>query len=304
MELTLRLEIRHVRVLLAVAEEGSLVRAARRLGIPQPSLSTQLRRIERAVDAELFHRSSRGAALTDAGRELLPHLQAVDEHMKRVESGAAGTGAASVVPIRVGVECRALLDVLVSGRGGHAERPWQLGLSGPPATEAALLDGGFDMVQTTATPAAQLPHPFRTAPALTETIGVLVPPGDELTSRPYVRLADLADREWVSSLPGTAWHEELIRVAAAGGFRPRVCAVATSEAAVADMAVRAGALALGTMSSAARGPLRLRRLDQRFTRRMVVAWNSVTVSDHVVAGFLTRIRDWRANSTPRLAVPA
>jgi hypothetical protein len=81
-------------------------------------------------------------------------------------------------------------------------------------------------------------------------------------------------------------------VSAAGGFRPRVRYLATSEAAVDEMALRAGAFALGTATSAARSDLRLRPLDHRFTRRMLISWNTVTVPDPLVDRITGRIRRW------------
>lgn len=53
----MELEVRHLRALCAIADTGSLHRAARELGVAQPSLSTQLRRIEQELGGELFTRT-------------------------------------------------------------------------------------------------------------------------------------------------------------------------------------------------------------------------------------------------------
>ncbi len=55
-----------------VAEHGNLTRAAAALHLAQPSLSTQLKRLERDLGTELFERVPRGVALTPAGEALLP----------------------------------------------------------------------------------------------------------------------------------------------------------------------------------------------------------------------------------------
>ncbi len=56
----MELEVRHLRALCAIADAGSLHQAARRLGVSQPSLTTQLRRIENVLGAELFRRERTG----------------------------------------------------------------------------------------------------------------------------------------------------------------------------------------------------------------------------------------------------
>jgi len=70
------MELRHLRYFVAVAEEGSLtVAAEKRLHTAQPSLSRQLRDLEREVGAQLLIRSSRGVELTPAGRAFLDHAR-------------------------------------------------------------------------------------------------------------------------------------------------------------------------------------------------------------------------------------
>jgi LysR family hca operon transcriptional activator len=70
------MELRHLRYFVAVAEEGSVTLAAhRRLHTAQPSLSRQLRDLEREVGAQLFVRTVRGIELTAAGRAFLDHAR-------------------------------------------------------------------------------------------------------------------------------------------------------------------------------------------------------------------------------------
>src|SRR5690242_21932785 len=70
------MELRHLRYLVAVAEEGSCtVAAERRLRTAQPSLSRQIRDLEHEVGAQLLVRSARGVALTASGRAFLDHAR-------------------------------------------------------------------------------------------------------------------------------------------------------------------------------------------------------------------------------------
>src|SRR5256885_3489980 len=65
------MELRHLRYFVAVAEQGNVSRAARKLFIAQPPLSAQLKQLEEEVGAALFTRLPRGARLTPAGESLL-----------------------------------------------------------------------------------------------------------------------------------------------------------------------------------------------------------------------------------------
>lgn len=67
----MELEVRHLRALCAIADSGSLHKAARQLGVSQPSLTTQLRRIENFLGAELFSRERTGCRPTPLGRAVL-----------------------------------------------------------------------------------------------------------------------------------------------------------------------------------------------------------------------------------------
>ncbi|MCQ4159466.1 LysR family transcriptional regulator [Roseomonas sp. GC11] len=71
------IELRHLRYFVAVAEEGHMTRAAQRLGLQQPPLSQQIRALEEAVGARLFHRRPRGVTLTEAGAALLERARPI-----------------------------------------------------------------------------------------------------------------------------------------------------------------------------------------------------------------------------------
>ncbi|MFF4788489.1 transcriptional regulator CynR [Streptomyces sp. NPDC001276] len=69
------LELRHLRYLLAVAEHGSFTRAAEDLRISQPTLSQQVRQLERTVGVPLLDRTGRSVRLTDAGETYARHAR-------------------------------------------------------------------------------------------------------------------------------------------------------------------------------------------------------------------------------------
>jgi len=71
------IEMRHLRALVAVADDLSFSRAAQRLFISQPALSRQIRGLERLVGCDLFRRSTQRVELTLAGEALLARARAL-----------------------------------------------------------------------------------------------------------------------------------------------------------------------------------------------------------------------------------
>lgn len=69
------MELTPLRYFRAIAQHGHMTRAARSLGVTQPTLSAMLRKLENEVGAELLHRTGRGVELTEAGRVFLTHAE-------------------------------------------------------------------------------------------------------------------------------------------------------------------------------------------------------------------------------------
>jgi LysR family transcriptional regulator, hydrogen peroxide-inducible genes activator len=99
------MELHQLEYLLAVAEEGSVTRAAESLMLAQPSLSQQLRKLEREVGQPLFDRLPRGVVLTEAGRRLVEDARRIlagvrdaRRHVADARSGVAGPLVVGAIP--------------------------------------------------------------------------------------------------------------------------------------------------------------------------------------------------------------
>jgi DNA-binding transcriptional LysR family regulator len=101
------LELRHLRIIQAVATAGSVTKAAAALGQAQPAVSAQLRRIERGLGGELFERGRNGVSPTPLGelvlaraRVLLPAVQEPHEEVVRLAASHRSRAPARATSLR------------------------------------------------------------------------------------------------------------------------------------------------------------------------------------------------------------
>jgi len=153
------MEFRHLRAFVALAEERHFGRAAQRLAMTQPPLSTAIQQLEALVGARLFERSSRGVALTAAGAALLPRARALLAQATEAANEARDVGQGLAGQLRIGfagtVLYRGLPEVL--RRFGAAHPRLRLTLQELSSSEQLVelvhdrLDVGF--VHTSRVPA-------------------------------------------------------------------------------------------------------------------------------------------------------
>ncbi len=91
-----------LRAFLETADSGALSRAARQLGLSQPSLTAQVQRLERHLGTALFERHGRGVTLTDAGRALYPRAQRILDELRSTEEAVRREGLEGAATLAVG----------------------------------------------------------------------------------------------------------------------------------------------------------------------------------------------------------
>jgi DNA-binding transcriptional LysR family regulator len=219
-------ELRHLRYFVAVAEDLSFSRAARRLHLAQQSLSQQIAALERHLGVRLFDRDTRGTRLSPAGSAFLP---AARDILARLEAAVADvrrtTGTLNLAFLSS--TANYMLPPIV--RAVRERFPGiTLTTDDVPIAElvAGLRDGRYDAAFTRPPLVADLD----TRVLLTEPVCAVLPEGHRLAARPSLRLADLAGERWVltprDSWP--PWHEKYDRDFADAGFIPEVVQRAAS----------------------------------------------------------------------------
>lgn len=186
----MNVELRHLRALVAIGDEGTITDAAAVLRVSQPALSRTLDQLESRVGVRLVERTTRRLALTDAGRRLHERAHSI---LRQLDDALTET-TASARPLRIGFAWAALGDrtvpLLRDWREQHPETP--LRVHRPDDPEAALRRGEIDAAFLRTAPAADAGLEVRSL--YRERRLVAVPDGDPLAERAAVRLSDLADR--------------------------------------------------------------------------------------------------------------
>lgn len=223
----MRIQHRHLRFFIALAEELHFTRAAARLRVAQPHLSLEVRRLEDAVGVPLVARDRRRVLLTPAGRAFLLHARRVLDDTDSAVSAALRAHRGETGSLRVGFVSSAGLGVVLPDavRRFRTERPdVQMVLNEHNSDEQVELitQGRLDV---------GLLHPplrselgLQIENVLVEPLVVALPGNHRLARRRRIALGALAGEPWVLFPRAIAsrLYEEIMTACADGGFSPRV----------------------------------------------------------------------------------
>ncbi|MGA4840710.1 LysR family transcriptional regulator [Streptomyces sp. G45] len=226
----MEIEVRHLRALCAIADTGSLHKAARQLGMSQPSLTTQLRRIEHAIGGRLFARERTGCRPTPLGRTVLARARPLVVEMRALvtEARAAAAHAPDGPPrLRIGsTASRAIPGWLrrLRVRRPGTETSLQMDVSAN-ALLTMVAEGQLDVafVHEVEGSPLRFPEGLRRRVLVDREPQFVSLAADHPAARsPVVRLADLADDRWMVDPTVDGEWDGLHRVLTAAGLNPRV----------------------------------------------------------------------------------
>ncbi|HEY1985053.1 MAG TPA: LysR substrate-binding domain-containing protein [Terracidiphilus sp.] len=237
------MELRHLRYLVAVAENGSFSAASRRLHVAQSAISEQLANLEQDIGVPLFVRSGRKTALTAAGLTFLEEarhtLSAADravDRAQRVHRGQAGTLRIGFFTGGTGVNFPYLIQSF------RKQSPdVQLSLVEMTSTQQwiALRDGKID-VGFTRRPEPEFRTDLQSALIQQDPIMAILPKNHPAAPGP-IDLRDLAQQRFVLSSreASPAVFDKAIELCSEAGFSPHIASICSVWSSVVLM-VQAG----------------------------------------------------------------
>ncbi|MEV0174062.1 LysR family transcriptional regulator [Streptomyces sp. NPDC050803] len=221
----MELELRHLKVLCAIADAGTISRAAADLGYSQPALSAQLQRLERHFGRRLFERGSTGVELTPYGTEVLAQARDVLARAAAIGRRPACDGPPPVRPLRVAATNSPVLPGMLARLRGRAP-DLALTVSSVYASSdiVGLLEKGeVDAGIAADYPGLELRHSSAVAlrGIATEPSFVALAAGHRLRRAQEVTLADLAEDAWfLTPDDGAGWPGVFYAACGAAGFSP------------------------------------------------------------------------------------
>lgn len=208
------LKFRHFIIILAIEQQGSLMRAAESLYVTQPALSRALREVETALGGHLFERTRHGMIPTEAGHTALEHARAIMGHIEvlgrrmnelsslqsgSVSIGAHVTGANTIVPMAVGHLLK-----------GYPQMNVTISEAPPTALIERLERGTLDMLVGRMTDHESTAR-LELIPLYSESYRIVISVTEATFDVDTVALEDLLEHPWVIPLKGTPlrdmWEE-------------------------------------------------------------------------------------------------
>jgi DNA-binding transcriptional LysR family regulator len=273
------MELRHLRYLVAVAEEASFTRAAARLHVAQPGVSAQIRQLERELGQPLLDRSGRRVTLTAAGAAVLPHARAA------LAAAAAVTDAVGEVTgllrgrVSIGTvtsissEGFDLPGLLARFHRDHPQVEITLTAANSDQLIRSLHDGRLDLAVLGLGPAVPAGLGLRVISE--EPLVAAVAPGHPLAARKTITLRALAGYPLISLPPGTGLRGCLDAACAAAGLTPAITLEAGDPRILAQLASHGLGVAVlpASITGARRGELHAATITRpALCGRIALAW--------------------------------
>jgi DNA-binding transcriptional LysR family regulator len=224
-----------LRYFIALAETASFTKAAARLNVTQPTLSTAIARLEEQLGARLFERDKKRVALTPAGQRLIPHAQTMLTEWKQAQANLSA--ARPQQRLRVGLLATlpqaAALNFLTRLRRADQNLELELHEGAPASLHTRLQQGQLDIALTRLD---ETPQDLPLQPLHRESYRLAVSAANLLAVRERCSVRDLAAMPFLVRARCEV-TEQARGVFAQHGVRPRVLLRSPNEDRVAALVI-------------------------------------------------------------------
>jgi DNA-binding transcriptional LysR family regulator len=298
------LDVKRLRVLRELAERGTVAATAEALSFTPSAVSQQLSALEREAGVALLEREGRRLALTDAGRTLVAHADAVLAQLERAEAELRANAQTVTGTLRVAAFSSFARSVLPRVTAAilrdHPGLDVHVRDAEPQDSVPLLRLGELDVVIAQRFP--YVPRDFGPAfhvvDLFDDALHLATGPGHHDAP---ARFADLAGRPWVAGHPGTSCHEVVVHACHAAGHEPRIVGFSNDFAVVAALVAEGVGIAMIPEIAHDQAPpeVRLRPLDPPLSRQVLAVVRAGAQERPAVAAFLQQLR--AASAGPRVA---
>ncbi len=232
------LDVRRMRVLREVARCGSFSAAAEALSFTQSAVSQQIAALEREAGTTLVERSVRGIRLTDAGRALVRHTEAILGRLAEAEAeleAIAGLRGGRLRMASFESAGATLMPLAIATfRGRHPAVELSLSLAEPMDSLPKLKSGELEIALSFDPNDVAVPggESIEHVHLLDDPLYLALAPGHPLANKRNLRLADLASDAWIEGTPNCACSAMLRRACERAGFSPRIAFESDDYAAI------------------------------------------------------------------------
>lgn len=249
---TMILEIRHLKLVAAIAETGSVTRAGNRLHLTQSALSHQLGDAEEQLGVTLFDRANGKMTVTAAGERLLQTARSVLHELDRAESEIKNHGGTAAGLIRLSTQCHTAYHwfppMLTLFQKKFPAVEVQLVIEATNNPFAALLEGKLDLA-IVCDPIRN--RKIRYTPLFEDDVVVVVSPKHRLASKNFVTPEDFVG-ENLLLYPPKEESTLLMEILEPVGVRPRKIQEVMLTEAILEMVM--GGLGVAALPRWAAGP--------------------------------------------------
>jgi DNA-binding transcriptional LysR family regulator len=223
------LDVRRLRLLRELSARGTVTAVAEALSYTPSAVSQQLAALERDAGVPLLERVGRGVRLTDAGRRLVFHADAVLARLEEAEADLAAAGGAVAGRVRVCSFQTAAFELarpaLTALKTEHPDVRGELLEDEAETALPALRLGDVDLVVAEEYDHAPRPRlsGLEHVDLCRDPLRIALPGGHPLAHLDAVPLAELGGEQWTTAREGTLFSDMLARACRSiGGYEPEV----------------------------------------------------------------------------------